>query len=189
MTKRKRCQWAEGEDLFMARYHDTEWGVPLYTDKKIFEFLCLESFQAGLSWRTILHKRKNFEKAFAGFNPATVAKFTKKDFNRLMRDKGIVRNRMKIEAAIHNAKMFLAVKKEFGAFSKYMWGFVKNRTIAHTIRTPKDYRAVNDEAIAWARDLKKRGFKFLGPTTIYAHMQAVGMINDHMLKCFRRCIR
>ncbi len=170
----------------MIRYHDKEWGIPLRNDKKIFEFLCLESFQAGLSWRTILNKRKNFEKAFAGFDPVKVAKFTKKDFNCLMRDKGIVRNRMKIEAAINNASRFLEVKKEFGTFSKYMWSFVNNRPIVNTIRIIKEYKPVNDKAIIWSKDLKKRGFKFLGPTTLYAHMQAVGMVNDHMVGCFRK---
>lgn len=181
-----RCKWVSENDPLMAEYHDKEWGFPLRNDKKIFEFLCLESFQAGLSWRTILNKRKNFEKAFAGFDPLKVAKFTKKDFNRLMNDKGIVRNRMKIEAAINNASRFLEVQKEFGTFSKYMWGFVNNRPIVNTIKTIKDYKPVNDEAILWAKDLKKRGFKFLGPTTLYAHMQATGMVNDHMTGCFRR---
>lgn len=181
-----RCKWVSESDPLMAEYHDKEWGFPLRNDKKIFEFLCLESFQAGLSWRTILNKRKNFEKAFAGFDPLKVAKFTKKDFNRLMNDKGIIRNRMKIEAAINNASRFLEVKKEFGTFSKYMWGFVNNRPIVNTIKTIKDYRPINDEAILWAKDLKKRGFKFIGPTTLYAHMQATGMVDDHMSGCFRK---
>ena len=185
-TIQKRCAWVSEDDELMLRYHDTEWGTPLYDDKKIFEFLCLESFQAGLSWRTILNKRKNFEKAFAGFDPVKVSQFTKKDFNQLMKDKGIVRNRLKIEAAINNARIFLEVKAEFGTFSKYMWGFVQNRPIMHTILTIKGYKPINDEAIIWSKDLKKRGFTFLGPTTIYAHMQAVGMVNDHMVGCFRR---
>ncbi|NQV88071.1 MAG: DNA-3-methyladenine glycosylase I [Parcubacteria group bacterium] len=183
---KKRCAWAsEGDDL-MVKYHDEEWGYPLHNDNKIFEFLCLESFQAGLSWRTILNKRKNFEKAFARFDPVKVSKFKKTDFNRLMRDEGIVRNRMKIEAAINNASRFLEVKKEFGTFSKYMWSFVKNRSISNNIRTVKDYKPISDEAIVWSKDLKKRGFKFLGPTTLYAHMQAVGMVDDHMVGCFRK---
>lgn len=170
----------------MKEYHDKEWGVPLHDDNKIFEFLCLESFQAGLSWRTILNKRKNFEKAFAGFNPVKVSKFGKKDFKRLMNEKGIVRNKMKIEAAISNASKFLEVKKEFGTFSKYMWGFIGNRPIINKIIKISDYKPVSAEAILWAKDLKKRGFKFLGPTTLYAHMQAVGMVNDHMANCFRK---
>lgn len=185
-SRLRRCDWAEESDALMIKYHDTEWGVPLYNDKKIFEFLCLESFQAGLSWRTILNKRKNFEKAFDGFDPVKISKFTKKDFNRLMKDASIVRNRLKIEAAINNASRFLEVRQEFGAFSKYMWSFVENRPIVHTIRTIKDYKPINDEAIIWSKDLKKRGFKFLGPTTLYAHMQAVGMVNDHMSRCFRK---
>ncbi|MBI4992000.1 MAG: DNA-3-methyladenine glycosylase I [Candidatus Harrisonbacteria bacterium] len=179
-----RCKWVLEQDFLMKEYHDKEWGVPLHDDKKIFEFLCLESFQAGLSWRTILNKRKNFRKAFAGFDPVRVARFTKKDFNRLMQDAGIVRNRLKIEAAINNAARFLEVKKEFGTFSKYMWGFVDNRPIINKVAKMSDYKAVSDEAITWSKDLKNRGFKFLGPTTLYAHMQATGMVNDHMEHCF-----
>ena len=188
-TKQKRCAWVSEDDTLMVKYHDKEWGVPLYNDKSIFEFLCLESFQAGLSWKTILNKREKFKKAFANFNPVLVSKFTIKDFNRLMNDKGIVRNRMKIEAAINNASRFIEVKKEFGTFSKYMWGFVNNRPIINTIRTIKDYKPINNEAIIFAKDLKKRGFKFLGPTTLYAHMQAVGMVNDHMTECFKKQAR
>ena len=156
----------------MEAYHDKEWGTPLYNDNKIFEFLCLESFQAGLSWRTILHKRENFRKAFAGFNPDKVARFGKRDFNRLIKDAGIVRNKLKIEATINNAARFLEVKKEFGTFSKYMWSFVGGEP-------------ARGASVAWSRDLKKRGFKFFGPTTLYAHMQATGMVDDHMLVCFR----
>ncbi len=182
----KRCAWAAADDPLMQKYHDTEWGVPLRDDKKIFEFLCLESFQSGLSWRTILYKRKNFEKAFADFDPVRVARFGKKDFNRLMGDAGIVRNRLKIAAAINNAARFLEVKKEFGSFAAYMWKFVRNRPIINKIKTMRDYQATSPEAHRWARDLKMRGFKFLGPTTLYAHMQAVGMVNDHMQDCFRK---
>lgn len=181
-----RCAWVGEGDVLMQAYHDTEWGVPLYDDKKIFEFLVLESFQAGLSWRTILHKRKNFRKAFSNFNSVTVSKFSKKDITRLLNDAGIVRNRQKIEAAINNAARFLEVQKEFGSFSKYMWQFVNNKPMVNTIKTIKDYKPVNKEAEIWAKDLKTRGFKFLGPTTLYAHMQAVGMVNDHMVGCFRR---
>lgn len=182
----KRCSWVSEKDKLMVEYHDKEWGTPVYDDNKIFEFLTLESFQAGLSWRTILNKRKNFEKAFNNFDPAKVSKFSKKDFNRLMKDKGIVRNRAKIEAAINNAGKFLEVQKEFGTFSKYMWQFVNNWTIVNKIKKVSDYKPVNDEAIVWSKDLKKRGFKFLGPTTLYAHMQAVGMVNDHMAGCFKK---
>ncbi|MCR4328390.1 MAG: DNA-3-methyladenine glycosylase I [Patescibacteria group bacterium] len=182
----KRCVWADGDDGLMREYHDTEWGAVLRDDKKIFEFLCLEAFQAGLSWRTILYKRKNFKKAFAGFDPVKISKFGKKDSERLMKDAGIVRNRLKIEATLHNAGKFLEVKKEFGTFSKYMWSFVGGKPIKNKIRTMKDIAPFNDEAVVWAKDLKKRGFKFLGPTTLYAHMQATGMVNDHMVGCFRR---
>ena len=183
---KQRCQWVKDDDKLMADYHDKEWGVPLRKDNKIFEFLVLESFQAGLSWRTVLNKRKNFEKAFANFNPVRVARFSKKDAARLLKDRGIIRNKAKIEAAINNAKRFLEVKREFGTFSKYMWGFVNNKPIVNKIKKISDYKPVNKKAIIWAKDLKKRGFKFLGPTTLYAHMQAVGMVNDHMLGCFRR---
>ena len=186
MKKLKRCEWVKEDDELMAEYHDREWGVPLQSDNKIFEFLVLESFQAGLSWRTILNKRKNFERTFAKFNPAKVAEFRKKDIAKLLKDKGIIRNRAKIEAAVNNAQIFLEVKKEFGTFSKYMWRFVNNRPLENKIAKLSDYKPVNKEATVWAKDLKKRGFKFLGPTTVYAHMQAVGMVNDHMLGCFRR---
>jgi DNA-3-methyladenine glycosylase I len=185
MKKEARCEWA-GEDAVMQRYHDEEWGRPLRSDKKIFEFLVLESFQAGLSWRTILYKRKNFEKAFANFDPNKVAKFNAVKIKSLLKDAGIIRNRAKIEAAVNNAKRFLEVQKEFGTFSKYMWSFVGGKPIVHTIRSRRDYRTTSPEAEAWAKDLKTRGFKFLGPTTLYAHMQAVGMFNDHMQKCFRK---
>jgi len=181
-----RCAWATEHDPVMKKYHDTEWGVPLHNDKKIFEFLCLESFQSGLSWRTVLNKRKNFEKAFAGFDPKKVARFTKKDLGRLLHDAGIVRNRMKIEAAINNAARFLEVQREFGTFSKYMWQFVHNRPIINRVKTVSDYKPTSDEATLWAKDLKNRGFKFLGPTTLYAHMQAVGMVDDHMESCFKK---
>ena len=181
----QRCAWTQNDPL-MEEYHDKEWGVPLYDDIKIFEFLCLESFQSGLSWKIVLNKRKNFEEAFARFNPVTVSKFTKKDAERLLNNKGIIRNRLKIEATINNAVRFLEVKKEFGTFSNYMWSFVNNRPITNKIVKESDYKATNAEAIAWAHDMKKRGFKFLGPTTLYAHMQAVGMVNDHMVHCFKK---
>ena len=186
MKTLKRCDWVKDADPLMVEYHDTEWGVPLHNDNKIFEFLVLESFQAGLSWRTILNKRKNFEKAFAQFNPSKVSQFSKKDVTRLLVNRGIVRNKAKIEAAINNAKRFLDIQKEFGVFSKYMWGVVNNKPIVNKINKVSDYKPVNAEAEVWARDLKKRGFKFLGPTTVYAHMQATGMVNDHMQRCFRK---
>ena len=186
MKQPKRCAWVKDNDELMKEYHDKEWGIPLYNDRKIFEFLTLESFQAGLSWRTILNKRVNFEKAFSNFDPIKVSRFSKKDLNRLLKDKSIVRNRAKIEATINNAKKFLDVKKEFGTFSTYMWRFVDDKPIVNSIRKVSDYKPLSKEAEIWAKDLKKRGFKFLGPTTLYAHMQAVGMVNDHMTGCFKK---
>lgn len=183
-----RCPWVSANPLY-EKYHDEEWGVPVHDDKKIFEFLILESAQAGLSWLTILKKRKNYRKAFANFDPQKVAKFGIRDFNRLMQDAGLIRNRLKINAAINNAKLFLEVQKEFGSFSKYMWRFVNNRTIQHKIKKIMDYPVKIKEAEDWAKDLKNRGFKFLGPTIVYAHMQAVGMVNDHSVDCFRRAKR
>ncbi|MDB4940131.1 MAG: DNA-3-methyladenine glycosylase [Candidatus Doudnabacteria bacterium] len=179
----KRCVWVSKDPLY-EKYHDKEWGRSVRNDRKIFEFLVLESAQAGLSWLTILRKRENYRKAFAGFDPEKVAKFTAKDFKRLMHDPGIVRNNLKIKAAIGNAKEFLKIQKEFGTFSKYMWSFVGNKVIKHKIKKAGDYLTTNEEAITFAKDLKKRGFKFLGPTIVYAYMQAVGMVNDHSVGCF-----
>jgi len=183
----RRCPWLgpEGKDKLMELYHDREWGVPVHRDRKVFEYLVLEAFQAGLSWRTILHKRDNFRQAFKGFDPRKISRFGPKDFRRLMGDAGIVRNRAKIRATIGNAKLFLKVQKEFGSFSRYMWGWVKGKPIVHRLRTLRDYPVVIPEAEAWAKDLKSRGFKFLGSTVLYAHMQAVGMVNDHALDCSR----
>ena len=173
-------------DPLYVTYHDTEWGVPLYDDKKIYEFLVLEAFQAGLSWRTVLHKRAAFKKAFKNFNPRHVAAFTAADVSALLNNSGIIRHRKKIEAAITNAQQFIAIQKEYGSFATYMWSWVSNKPVAHTITSLRDYPTYTPEAVAWAKDLKKRGFKFLGPTVIYAHMQAVGMVNDHTVSCFRR---
>lgn len=182
-SKNSRCLWVTHDPLYLD-YHDKEWGRPVHDDSKIFEFLVLESAQAGLSWLTVLRKRKNYEKAFAKFDPKKVAKFSAKEFRKLTSDPGIIRNKLKIQAAINNAKKFLEVQKEFGSFSKYMWGFVKNKPIRHHIKKLGDYKPKTKEAEVWAADLKKRGFKFLGPIVIYAHMQAVGMVNDHMQVCF-----
>jgi DNA-3-methyladenine glycosylase I len=181
---KKSCEWP-GNDLLMQQYHDEEWGVPVHDDRKIFEFLVLESMQAGLSWRTILHKRENFRQAFARFDYKKVAKFGKADVTRLLKNEGIIRNRLKIIAVINNAKKFIEIQKEFGTFAKYMWQFVKGKPIVSKRKTMKDIPAVTKEAEILAKDLKKRGFKFLGPTTVYAHMQAVGMVNDHLMSCFR----
>lgn len=181
----KRCPWVKVGDELYEEYHDKEWGVPVRDDRKIFEFLILESAQAGLSWRTILGRREGYKKAFANFDFKKVAKFGAKDVTRLMKDEKIIRNRLKIEAAINNAKKFLEIRKEFGTFSKYAWGFVGDKTIKNKLKTLKDYRATSKESDELAKDLKKRGFKFLGSTTIYAHMQATGIVNDHITTCFR----
>jgi DNA-3-methyladenine glycosylase I len=184
-TPLPRCPWLSADDPLYLSYHDTEWGVPIHDDQKIYEFLILETFQAGLSWRTVLHKRENFRKAFANFDYNKVARFTPQRVERLMQDAGIIRNRQKIEAAIVNAKQFLKIQKEFGTFDRYMWSWVKHQPIVHKLKTAKEYPTTIDEAVAWSKDLKKRGFKFLGPTVVYAHMQAVGMVNDHTVNCFR----
>lgn len=183
--QKSRCPWPSTDPLMIA-YHDREWGVPTRDDKKLFEFLVLESAQAGLSWRTVLHKRENYRKAFANFDVKKVARFTARDVARLLKNPSIIRNRAKIEAAINNAKRFLEVQNEFGSFAKYSWHFVHGKQIPHSIKKLSDYPATTKEGDAFAADLKRRGFKFLGPTTVYAHMQAVGMVNDHMVGCFRR---
>lgn len=181
----KRCAWAGTKSPIMITYHDEEWSVPIKNDRKLFEFIVLESAQAGLSWETILNRRKGYRKAFANFDPKKIAKFTKKDVARCMNDVGIIRNRMKIEATIENAKAFLSVQREFGSFSTYMWSWVGGKPIQNKRRSLKDIPATTDIAMALAKDMKKRGFRFFGPTICYAHMQAVGMVNDHVLDCFR----
>ncbi len=186
MPKSKRSCWPiKDGDTLMQEYHDIEWGVPLFDDQKIFEFLVLESAQAGLSWQIVLHKRENYRKAFAGFDPRKVAKFDAKKVVKLLQNPGIIRNRAKIAAAINNARAFLQVQKEFGTFSKYIWGFVGNKPIRNRWKTIKDLPAKTEIAEKLSDDLKRRGFKFLGPTVIYAHMQAMGMVNDHLVGCFR----
>jgi DNA-3-methyladenine glycosylase I len=182
-AQKQRC-WGEVEGA-MAAYHDLEWGVPLHDDNTIFEFLILEGMQAGLSWRTILKKRENFRKAFRGFDPAGVARFGGRDLKRLLADAGIIRNRLKLEAAINNAKRFLEVQKEFGTFDRYIWGFVGGKPIRHRLRSFKEMPARTALSDKISRDLKERGFKFVGSTVIYAHMQATGMVNDHLVWCFR----
>jgi len=182
---KKRCAWVPVGDVLYENYHDTEWGVPVYSDQKLFEFLVLESAQAGLSWRTILARRDGYRKAFANFNPKKVALFTTKDIHRLLTDTAIIRNRAKIEATVNNAKKFLEIKKEFGTFSNYMWGFVGGKPIQNHRTNREALPAISRESELLARDLKSRGFKFLGPTIMYAHMQAVGMVNDHRVDCFR----
>jgi len=183
--RRQRCPWPTFDDPLYLIYHDKEWGSPVRDDRKIYEFLVLEAFQAGLSWRTILYKRENFRKAFGGFDFRKVARFGARDVARMMKDAGIIRNRAKIEAAVNNAKCFMNVRKEFGTFAKYMWSWIGGKPIIHRLRKLEDYPPFTDEAVAWAKDLKERGFKFLGPTVVYSHMQAVGMVNDHTVACFR----
>ncbi len=179
-----RCPWPS-DDKLMIKYHDKEWGVPLHNDKKLFEFLILEGFQAGLSWKTILHKRKNFRKSFDDFDFNKVAKYDKRKVNSLLKDKGIIRNRLKIEMAISNAKAFLQVRKEFGTFDKYIWSFVNGKPIQNKFKSLKELPARTKLSDKISDDLKKRGFKFVGSTIVYAHMQATGMVNDHILSCFR----
>ena len=180
-----RCPWSTFDDPLYLKYHDEEWGVPVRDDRKLYEFIVLEVFQAGLSWRTVLHKRENFRKAFAGFDVRKVSKFGRRDVARLVQDAGIIRNRAKIEAAVNNANCLLEVCEEFGTFAEYMWTWVGGKPILHKHRSLKDYKPFTEEAVIWAKDLKARGFKFLGPTVVYAHMQAVGMVNDHTVDCFR----
>ncbi len=182
---KSRCKWAGDSDELYIRYHDEEWGVPVHDDQKLFEFLVLESAQAGLSWRTILHKREGYGKAFKNFDPKKVAKMTEKDVERLMNDASIIRNRLKIQSTITNAQHFIEIQKEFGSFDTYMWSYTKGKQLQGARKHMSDVPAVTELAIEMAKDLKKRGFKFLGPTIWYAHMQAVGMVNDHTTDCFR----
>ena len=181
---KQRCPWPS-DDKLMIKYHDNEWGVPLHNDRKLFEFLILEGFQAGLSWRTILHKRENFRKAFDNFDFNKVAKYDKRKINSLLKDAGIIRNKLKIEAAITNAKAFLQVRKEFGTFDKYIWSFVNGKPIQNKFKSLRQLPARTDLSDKISDDLKKRGFKFVGSTIVYAHMQATGMVNDHVVSCFR----
>lgn len=183
--EKQRCWWCEGDHLYIE-YHDKEWGVPVHDENKLFEFLLLEGFQAGLSWLTILKKRENFRKAFKGFDPIKVARFTKRDIERLMKDEGIIRNRLKIESAKTNAKAFLEVQKEFGSFDKYIWQFTGGKTLRNPKGVnPKTIPVTTPESDALSKDLKKRGFKFVGSTICYAHMQATGMVDDHVVGCFK----
>jgi DNA-3-methyladenine glycosylase I len=183
-TAKPRCAWC-GTDPLYLRYHDEEWGVPVHDERKHFEFLILEGAQAGLSWITILRKRENYREAFAGFDPARVARFGKREVTRLLKNPGIVRNRLKIESAIKNARAFLEVQDEFDGFDKYVWRFVGGKPIRNRWTGMKQIPARTMESDALSKDLKKRGFSFVGSTIIYAHMQAVGMVNDHVAGCFR----
>ena len=181
---RRSCDWP-GDDPLMAEYHDAEWGVPVHDDGKLFEFLVLDAMQAGLSWRAVLKKRENFRKAFRQFDPRKVAKFGKRDIERLMRDPGIIRNRLKIESAVSNAKAMLEVQKEFGSFDRYIWGFTGGKTIKNRWRRLEQLPAESEESRAMSRDIRRRGFRFCGPVICYAFMQAAGMVNDHLVHCYR----
>jgi len=185
VKKIERCKWAEGVSLDYIEYHDKEWGVPVYDDKVQFEFLLLEGAQAGLSWSTILNKREGYRKAFAGFDVEKVARFTKKRVEKLLRDPAIVRNRLKVESTVTNAQAFIRLKEEFGSFSKYIWGFVGGEPMQNRFSKDGDIPATSPESDALSKDLKKRGFRFVGSTIVYAHMQATGLVNDHVTGCFR----
>jgi DNA-3-methyladenine glycosylase I len=184
LKTRKRCPWP-GENQMMIDYHDREWGVPTHDDRKHFEFLVLEGAQAGLSWSIILKKREGYRAAFSNFNPVKVARYDCNTIRKLMNNPAIVRNKLKIMAAVNNAQRFLEVQKEFGSFDVYCWQFVNGRQIKTKLKTLKEIQATSPESDAFSKDLKERGFKFVGSTVIYAHMQAVGMVNDHLTHCFR----
>ncbi|WP_299677603.1 DNA-3-methyladenine glycosylase I [uncultured Tenacibaculum sp.] len=181
---KKRCFWVSNDPLYIE-YHDKEWGVPVYDDETLFEFLLLESFQAGLSWITILKKRENFRKAFDGFDYKKIANYNEDKFNELIVNEGIIRNKLKIKAAITNAKAFIEVQKEYGSFSKYIWGFFNGKPIKNNFKTREEVPATTPLSDEISKALKKRGFKFVGSTIIYAFMQATGMVNDHTTDCFR----
>jgi DNA-3-methyladenine glycosylase I len=182
--EKKRCPWC-GTLAFYVKYHDEEWGVPVHDEKKHFEFLVLESAQAGLNWATILRKRENYRLAFDHFDPAKVAEYNDDKLNELLLNPGIIRNRLKIKSAINNAKLFLTIQKEFGSFDAYLWGFVNGKPIINTFRDMKEVPSSTPLSDKISSDLKKRGFTFTGSTIIYAHMQAIGMVNDHLTDCFR----
>ena len=182
---RKRCSWVNVDNALLLEYHDREWGVPSHDDRKHFEFLILEAAQAGLSWSIVLNKREGYRRAFSQFDPEKVARYTKAKIDKLTADPGIIRNRMKIEAAVKNARALLAVQEEFGSFDKYCWRFVDGKPRQNRWKSLRQIPPTTPESDSFSRDLKQRGFKFVGPTVIYAHMQAVGMVNDHLVDCFR----
>jgi len=183
-VKQKRCHWARGDDFYIE-YHDREWGVPIHDDDRLFEFLVLEGFQAGLSWHCVLRKRENFRKAFDGFKAEKVAKYGERKVASLMQDAGIIRNRSKILATVANAQAFLQVKEEFGSFDDYIWGFVGGKPIVNKWKNGREMPAKTALAEKISDDLKARGFRFVGPTIVYSHMQATGMVNDHLVSCYR----
>src|SRR6185437_1040136 len=182
---KKRCDWVRADNALMLAYHDREWGVPVHNDRKHFEFLVLEGAQAGLSWSTILNKREGYRRAFSDFDPEKVARYTPKRIEKLMLEPAIVRNRLKIESAVRNAKAFLKVQDAFGSFDAYAWGFVNGAPKLNRRKATGEIPATSPESDAFSKDLKRRGFNFVGSTVIYAHMQAIGMVNDHLVDCFR----
>lgn len=182
--KKKRCGWCEGDDLYEA-YHDNEWGVPVYNDDTLFEFLILETFQAGLSWITVLRKRENFRKAFDNFDYKKIALYQQAKIDELLQNTGIIRNKLKVNATVSNANSFIKVQEEYGSFSKYIWSFTNGKPIKNSIKNYKEAPGNTPLSDMISKDLKKRGFKFVGSTVVYAHMQATGMVNDHEVSCFR----
>lgn len=184
MRNIKRCKWSISDPIYI-KYHDKEWGVPVHSDRKLFEMIVLDGAQAGLSWLTILKKRVNYRKAFDNFDPKKVAKYDKRKIGQLLKNDGIVRNKLKVESAVINAKAFLKVKEEFGTFDKYIWQFVEGKTIVNSWKVVKEIPATSKESEAMSKDLKARGFKFVGSTICYAFMQAAGLVNDHTIDCFR----
>ena len=185
MYNKRRCSWTGSNNSLMIEYHDKEWGVPVHDDRTLFEFLILEGAQAGLTWQTVLNKRENYRRAFDGFHADKIACYGKEDVNRLLTDAGIIRNRLKIASTIQNARAFLKIQKEFGTFDVYIWQFVGGKPVNHKIKTIKDIPTNTKESDVMSKDLIKRGFKFVGSTICYAFMQAVGMVNDHEIQCFR----
>lgn len=185
-----QCTWPQN-DALMLEYHDTEWGTPMHDDKKHFEFILLDSFQAGLSWKTILHRRQHFKKAFANFDVKKVAKFDESKVQELMQNEGIIRNKLKITGTIKNAKAFIEIQKEFGSFDAYIWQFTDHKTLVTKVKQPHEIRATSPESDAMSKALKKRGFTFVGSTICYAYMQAAGMVNDHLVSCtrYKECIK
>ncbi|APY10653.1 DNA-3-methyladenine glycosylase [Seonamhaeicola sp. S2-3] len=184
MNIKQRCAWCEGDALY-EKYHDEAWGVPVYDDAKLFEFLILETFQAGLSWITILRKRENFRKAFDDFNYKKIAQYKQDKIDQLLQDAGIIRNKLKINATVTNAQAFIKIQKQFGSFSNYIWGFVDGKPIKNNFKTLNEVPANTALSDTISKDLKKHGFKFVGTTVVYAHMQATGMVNNHVTSCFR----
>ncbi len=185
MRGKKRCTWAEGGNELYIQYHDREWGVPVHEDRKQFEFLILEGAQAGLSWSTVLNKREGYRKAFAVFDPVKVARFSEKKIETLIQNPSIIRNRLKITSAVSNARAFLAIQKEYGSFDTYIWAFVGGEPLQNRWNAMADVPAISPESEALSKDLKQRGFKFVGSTIMYAHLQAAGLVNDHLVSCFR----